>query len=92
MVSQKRDRFVFINMSPKTHQALFILRLSGSGFPGEMGVALHYREFHWAGKVQGLATPTFQLKRSYKEFSSTCQFTQWMIVVVGYKQTAMSYN
>ncbi|MDH3722671.1 MAG: hypothetical protein OER74_14340 [Desulfobacteraceae bacterium] len=52
-------------MSSKTHQALFVRRLSGSGFPGEMGVALHYRESHWAGKVQGLATPTFQLKRSY---------------------------
>ena len=72
------DRFVFINMSPKTHQALFILRLSSSGFSGEMGVALHYREFHWAGKVS--------------EFSNTCQFTQWMIVAAGYKQTAMSYN
>ena len=63
--SQKSDRFAFINMSSKTHQALFVRRLSGSGFPGEMGIALHYREFHWAGKVQGLATPTFQLKRSY---------------------------
>jgi len=47
----KNDLFVFINMSPKTHQALFIRRLNGSGFPGEMGIALHYREFHWAGKV-----------------------------------------
>jgi len=78
MESQKRDRFVFINMSPKTHQALFVLRLCGSGFPGEMGVALHYREFHWAGKVSG--------------FSNICQFTQWTIVAAGYKQTAMSYN
>jgi len=29
--------------------------LSGSRFiPGEMGIALHCREFHFAGKVQGL--------------------------------------
>jgi len=74
-------------MSPKTHQALFILRLSGSGFPGEMGIALHYREFHWAGKVQGSG---FRVQGS--GFSNTCQFTQWMIVAVGYKQIAMSYN
>jgi len=32
MESQKSDLFVFINMSSKTHQALFIFRLSGSGF------------------------------------------------------------
>jgi len=67
MNSQKRDLSAFNNMSSKTHQALFIRRLSGSGF-----------------KVQGLATPTSQLKRSYKEFSNAYQFTQWMIVVAGY--------
>jgi len=75
MNSQKRDLFAFNNMSSKTHQALFIRRLSGSGF-----------------KVQGLAMPTFQFKRSYKEFSNTYEFTQWMIVAAGYKQTAMNHN
>jgi hypothetical protein len=75
MKSQKSDVFAFINMSSKTHQALFIRRLSGSGF-----------------KVQGLATPTFQFKRSYKEFSNTYEFTQWMIVAADYKQTAMNHN
>jgi len=24
-----------------------------TGFPGEIGIALHYREFHWASSVQG---------------------------------------
>ncbi|MDH3876140.1 MAG: hypothetical protein C0611_06395 [Desulfobacteraceae bacterium] len=28
--------------------SISITWLSGSGFPGEMGLALHYREFHWA--------------------------------------------
>jgi hypothetical protein len=59
MESQESDLFAFINMSSKTHQALFIRRLSGSGL-----------------KVQGLAMPTFQFKRSYKEFSNTYEFSQ----------------
>jgi hypothetical protein len=75
MECQESVLFVFINMPPKTHQALFIRRLSGSGF-----------------KVQGLAMPTFQFKRSYKEFSNTYEFTQWMIVAADYKQTAMNHN
>ena len=37
-------------------------------------------------KVQGLATPISQLKRSYKEFSN------WMVTAPVYKQTVMSCN